>query len=372
MYRIVSNFAKILRDPSAYENESTPEAPKVKPSEDDFRTANTFSFQADYKQAADDVKNKDLIESSNTLLENMEKKHTELVYTDDGTKIINAYADRTWFVKNIAFIFAMGRIYDKDDELNMGNILQMFDDKNNMQGTDGRFLNYYKILPYTDEQVKKIESRLAVGSGNYHIMCFVIVTAKESDLNDSPEELFAKRGVVLKLASWKDIHTFLDRMMIKYGLLPERPAKDISQKKPTTTLANNQTLAFDAEFDEESQTLQAKEIEFQNELAKDYKMRTRNTHRTREQMHEHQRIRDKRSLFARIHTPDLDQVPSSMNGVESKIMDRISPNIAKQFDYETFDQDSYVNRKGIPTVSRGISHAVPSNNEEYIKYKLSH
>jgi hypothetical protein len=370
MYRIVSNYSKILHDPSSYQNESTPEAPKVQPSEKTFRDANTFSFQSDYRIAVNEANDKDLIDSSNQLLENMEKKHTELVYTDDGTKIINAYEDRTWFAKNIAFIFAMGRIYDHDDEINMDNILRMFDDKNNMQGTDGRFLNYFKILPFTDSQVKKIESRVAVGNGNYHIMCFIVVTAKEDQLESSPEFLFSKRGVVLKLASWNDIHKFLNSMMIKYGLLPERPAKDIAQKKPTTTLGNNQTLAFDTEFTKEQQDLQAKEIEFQNELRHDYKIRTRNTHRTREQTGELTRIRDKKSLFSRIHTPDLDAVPLLMKGVESKTMGRFMPNIEKEVDYETFDKESYIDGKGIVTVDRSIFHAIPSNNEEYTKMKM--
>lgn len=143
-----------------------------------------------------------------------------------GFPILNPTQGQIWFSRNVAFVFALGRIYDKEDDAKMAAIMSYFNDNNENAYLD----NHIRIDSFNSSPlIQEIERKLRIGNGNYHVFMVPLVYADEKDLQYAPEPQFKRKGIVDKYVSWDSIITFMKEMIVRYGLITR------VDRTPTTT-----------------------------------------------------------------------------------------------------------------------------------------
>lgn len=152
-----------------------------------------------------------------------------------GAPIVNVTNDKIWFARSVAFVFALGRIYDEEDDAKMQAIMNYFND----DGDHAYLENHYRVESYQSSPlVQEIEKRLRLGSGNYHVVMVPIVYADDKMLEQAPEPQFKRKGILDKYTSWEAITDYMKDMIVRYGLVVrlERPRTQTSHEIGSTGL----------------------------------------------------------------------------------------------------------------------------------------
>lgn len=192
---------------------------------------------------------------------------------DTKRKITNADADRMWFRDNVFFIFSTGCIYDEEDGELLSKVLAYFHEDDHVAFLDNKIL----VLSYTNDMVKAIENNLAIENGNYHVLC-VPVVYKTANVNDAPEGLFMKTGLIDKYISWKEISGLMVNCITKYGLLIER-MPDKEDRSRLKSVPAELAMHYDKPIDpDEPETIQWQQsIETNHELEETFRKRVRHS-----------------------------------------------------------------------------------------------
>lgn len=159
-------------------------------------------------------RNNEYIKENLMEVENIINESNDKEYIDPktGYKIANADAGKIWVSKNVAFIFATGAIFDKNDKLFVDSVIDFFNSDNNSY-----LPCEFKTYAYTSDVIKKFENLEAIGNGNYHICCFVLCYADKEFLKLSPEPMFKRRGICEHLIDETEIRDEISRLMSLYG-----------------------------------------------------------------------------------------------------------------------------------------------------------
>ena len=163
---------------------------------------------------ANNLKIKDsLMEVQQILRENNERDYVD---PDTGHRIVNASNEKVWVSQNVAFVFASGAVFDKNDKAFMDSVIDFFNANN-----DSYLPCAFKVYPYQTDIIQKFEKLEAIGNGNYHMCCFVLCYATDEDLIDSPEPMFCRRGICEHLVDTVEIRDEISRFMGLYGFTKE-------------------------------------------------------------------------------------------------------------------------------------------------------
>ena len=188
-----------------------------------------------------------LMEVQNILREKNEKDYID---PNTGHKIVNASNARVWVAQNVAFVFATGAIFDKNDKQFLDSVIDFFNDKNNSY-LPCSFNSY----PYSSDIIKKFEKLEAIGNGNYHMCCFVVCYAKKDDLKDAPEPMFTRRGITEHMIDMVEIRDEISRFMGLYGFTKEiyvQPSSVSKIGKRDNKTNTDIKVGYDLEIDFES------------------------------------------------------------------------------------------------------------------------
>lgn len=134
----------------------------------------------------------------------------------NGIKIINASDVKIQFYNSFVFIFSLGRIFDKNDNEFLTNILDCFEPRYDKAS----LYNKYKVLNYNDELTKCIEQKLKIENGNYHILLTMInIHPLTPDNTQITDPLFMKSGIVNRCIKWDDVINTVSLYIARYGLI---------------------------------------------------------------------------------------------------------------------------------------------------------
>lgn len=112
--------------------------------------------------------------------------------------------------ENMRFVFVIGQIFTREDQILFDNILDFFDN------TNRTYLDIqYDVTDYDDEFVKRIEDKFEIGNGNYHLM-MLIVNPHNNNVNEEPYLYI------------EEITDFIIDLHQKYGSVNEMPKKQVS------------------------------------------------------------------------------------------------------------------------------------------------
>ena len=188
-----------------------------------------------------------LNEVQQILKENNEKEYID---PSNGNRIVNASNDKVWVSQNVAFVFATGAIFDKNDKSFMDSVIDFFNHNN-----DSYLPCSCKVYPYASDIIKKFEKLEAIGNGNYHMCCFVICYAERDDLENAPEPMFSHRGISEHLIDAVDIRDEISRFMSLYGFTKEiykQPSSVSRIGKRDNKTGTDVKIGYDAEVDFDS------------------------------------------------------------------------------------------------------------------------
>lgn len=289
---------------------------------------------------------------------------SETLRDSNGQICINTTPENIWFAKNVAFIFAIGSIYDHEDDLIMNTILAYFN--NNQE--NAFLLNHHVVENYQSSKlIQSIESKLKITNGNYHVfMVPIVYTADPKILNSAPEAQFMKTGIVNKFMKWPTITEYMREVIAKYGLITtiQRPIEKASWEIGQEGLATKRELhadvecKFDIEVDSElhDNPIQ-KDLDFKRDLKEDYNIRQRETkiNRLGEYSHNPHSCRSKRmKLSTQMNggITDTELTTSTLVdhnlGVQLRLNEKYHPEEKKYVEYQLYDDpNSYVNGQNI-------------------------
>jgi hypothetical protein len=197
--------------------------------------------KSDYLYYFDSGYHDEMISKNKQQSEHIVKTTNDLFKNDvpSSKKYLNESPENKWFYENVSFLFVTGCIFDEIDRRYIDEVLSIFQDNKHT----GFLKNYFKIMTYTDESVKRIEKKLAVKNGNYHIMLVVIVY-ETADLSKAPEPSLSKAGFIEHYLNWNRVTQYISKMVSRYGLLSNvvtKHQKETWEKIPT----QNNEIKFD-------------------------------------------------------------------------------------------------------------------------------
>lgn len=269
-----------------------------------------------------------------------------------GAPIVNASRERIWFARSVAFVFALGRIYDDDDDAKMQAIMNYFND----EGDHAYLENHYRVESYsTSPLVQEIEKRLRLGNGNYHVVMVPIVYAEDNMLDQAPESQFKRKGILDKYTSWESITDYMKDMIVRYGLVVkmDRPRTQTSHEIGSTDLPEDVPRSrYDeaTKFNyndlngniEHMQTI-AQTLKIKEDLTNDFNQRQRRAKIDREGDYSGAVNAQKRtSLYTQMYGKDIgtmnyDVKSDGMKGVAAIIDDRVMPPVKKVDEFQLYD-----------------------------------
>jgi hypothetical protein len=129
------------------------------------------------------------------------------------SNFLNVTPENKWFNENVSFIFSTGCVFDEDDRRQINELLEVFIDN----GRTGFLKNYFRVMIYIDDIIKKLEKKLAVKNGNYHILLIVLVD--ETAISEAPEPDFSQGDIVDHFLNWRHVIEYISKMSARYGLL---------------------------------------------------------------------------------------------------------------------------------------------------------
>ena len=145
--------------------------------------------------------------------------------------IRNISSENIWFRNNVFFIFSKGCIFSSSDESIFNELLTLF------KPSSKKYLaNQILITSYEDNDMKAIEKKLLIESGNYHI-CLVVGVYNSANLNTAPEDALKHRGLINYYTSWEEVSTAIIEYAAKYGF---RNKEVVETKKEDITLNNKE------------------------------------------------------------------------------------------------------------------------------------
>jgi len=262
--------------------------------------------------------------------------------TADGSHIINITPDKLWFRNNIGLVFSTGCIFDENDQNMMNSLMTIFHNDHRTGFLD----NIYKIYSYQEPLIQKLEDKMAILNGNYHICLFTLVF-KSADLDESPEGQYFKHGLINKYTDWNEIYAYIQESLGKYGLLAElivdplRPQEipDEPYLKPKEVF-----LKYDYVTDphEENSIMWMKHVETKEEMEKIFPKRVRDMKYQRPNIgfNEHRsRLIKHPSLATRIREdgPSGDSVVDNHTGIELRFDERKPPPSVKHDAFQLYD-----------------------------------
>lgn len=309
-----------------------------------------FDYHSDIRDKVNKLAKSDIENNVTTASQQLvgeDKKYR----TTDGSIILNADPDRIWFSRYVAFLFAVGRIFDDEDKLKMDSVMSYFSDNH-----ESAFLNnIYKIESYKDsELVVEIEKKLRIGNGNYHVIMVPIVYANDLQLEYAPESQFKRAGILDKYTSWEAITEYMKAMIVRYGLITR--LERTHQLKPTdvppkvkSNYDDHTKFSYNADNEnikvmpEIESTLAIKQEMMAN---KDIRVRQCKQDRNGDFMplvNGAKNMHKRKSLYKQMHEAKYydvggDSVMSNMQGVSLKIEDKKMP---KDYaEYQIYDDDN--------------------------------
>lgn len=250
--------------------------------------------------------------------------------SDTGNNVINAIDSRIWFSNNVYMLFSIGKIFDNFDSDFIKSAISYFD-----KDTQTVYLGCkYKVLDYKHDTIKRIEQKINVENGNYHLLCVIIVYADNKELINAPEELFAAKGIVSYCFDHDEIKDLLLTFLDRYGLIVDKPIEHIvpvnlSERRDGIT---HKEIKFkytdDVDWNSEPNRSLFSDLQYRNDRDEQFAIRTR--------VVEDQRIfpRDRKSkyrnqnpLYQRIHDDVAGNAPDfhKVVGVNSKMVEHIIP-----------------------------------------------
>ena len=158
---------------------------------------------------------------------NVIDEYKDIIYVN-GKKVINNNPDKEWFKNNVSFYFSKGCVFDDFDMKYLQTIESYFDKNNNIY-----LANVYQISDYFSNRTQSLEKLLNISNGNYHILLIlVVITEDKSILENAPESLFSKYGIVDYYINHSDISNILKILFSKYSLInePEEKLKNLPTK----------------------------------------------------------------------------------------------------------------------------------------------
>lgn len=269
-----------------------------------------------------------------------------------GNTIANISKDKLWFARCVAFVFALGRIYDDDDDTKMSAIMNYFNDESGSAYLE----NHYRVESYQSSQlVQEIEKKLRIGNGNYHVFMVPIVYADDTQLKEAPEAQFRRKGILDKYTSWDSIIDYMKDTIVKYGMvtelrkshdlasielgstdLPEDAPRPTSRYDEMTKFKYNDLNGNIGHMGTISQTLKVKE-----ELTNDFNKRQRKGKFDREgEETGAMNAMKRKSLYSRMidnGTMNYDTIPQDMKGVALQVDDRMVPPTKRIDEYQIYD-----------------------------------
>jgi hypothetical protein len=216
-------------------------------------------------------------------------------------------------------------------------------------------------MTYTDETIKKLEKRLAVKNGNYHILMIVLVDG--SDLEHAPEPDLKRSGIIAHFLDWKSSIDYLKKMVARYGLISN--IKTLHQPETYEMLAakaadgasgKNPRKQFDGRTEmEDAINYFDATMEVENTLKENFPSRVKNTKTSRpdkSKFVERDRLKRHSSLISRVYAPDSidaihpEGVLDQHKAVEYRQNDK-KPT-ADYVEYQLFDDDdTYLQGKNV-------------------------
>lgn len=271
-----------------------------------------------------------------------------------GAQIVNASREKIWFARSVAFVFALGRIYDSDDDAKMQAIMNYFND----EGDHAYLENHYRVESYQSSPlVQEIEKRLRLGNGNYHVVMVPIVYADDSMLAEAPEPQFKRKGILDKYTSWEAITDYMKDMIVRYGFVVkiDRPPTQTSNEIGSTDLPEDVPRS---RYDEATkfnynalngnidhmQTI-AQTLKVKEDLTNDFNKRQRRAKVDREGDYSGAVNAIKRpSLYTQMYgkagTMNYDVTTDGMKGIAAIVDDRVMPPVKKVDEFQLYD-DAY-------------------------------
>lgn len=304
----------------------------------------------------------------------MTTRETTRYTNGDGNPILNSSQERIWFSRYVAFVFAIGRIFDDDDNVRLKGVLDYFVDN----GENAYLDNHYRVDSYKESAlVKEVEKKLRVGNGNYHVFMVPIVYADDEALKLAPEDQFARKGIVDKYTSWDSITSYMKEMIVKYGLLTnmKRTRTQTSTELGSTGLPEKQLFSnYDAhtkfDYKSENGNIQVMQeidsnLKVNEELNNDYNKRARRTTVDRQGEYSGSINGMKRKgIYAQMREDlmtDSSQ-SSSMVGVETRLNERVPPKKFNEYQLfvnnETYDESN----------NKNIMHDASENRTEMPRF----
>lgn len=292
----------------------------------------------------------------NKIFENSEKN----LYAPNGSKIENLTTDNDWFRQNVAFIFSIGKIFNRSDREQLDTIIAYF------QNTDNRafLMNTYELLNYKDQKIKQIEQSINITNGNYHIMLIPIVIAENT--SNAPEKKYSSIGVVDRFFDWSDVNKYMIEIVKRYGLIATQ--HDTISSPSYTIGIEGQTIQTQREWKDNEEfningligddmTEMEQTLSFRAAQDDILKGRYRNTHKDRAGLNTDSgpgRGGKASSLYARMNEyeeigPAGDMQPSYTKGVQLRFNERKQPQSIKQPEFQIYEEnDTYIDGENVP------------------------
>ena len=294
-----------------------------------------------------------------------------------GNTIANVSREKLWFARCVAFVFALGRIYDEDDDTKMSAIMNYFNDESGSAYLE----NHYRVESYQSSPlVQEIEKKLRIGNGNYHVFMVPIVYADDAQLKEAPESQFKRKGILDKYTSWDAIIDYMKDTIVKYGMVTELRRShdlgthelgsvDLPEDAPRPTSRYDEMTKFNyndlngniGHMGTISQTLKVKE-----EITNDFNKRQRKGKFDREgEETGAMNAMKRKSLYSRMSedtaTINFDIIPQDMKGVALQVDDRMVPPTKRVDEFQIYDDevfDAQFNKNMMHEVA-GERQAVP-------------
>ena len=356
--KLNDGYAKIMSEVPATSNLLPSQEPKYVDQvyfgwDSGLQDKRTTQFQLNTEKELDVIKNA-FLDTDPTTEQNVVKDY-------NGNLCINSDAQKKWFAKNVALVFATGAIYDANDNKIMNTILGYF--ANNMESA---FLkNLHRVEAYDkSELVKNIEKKLNISNGNYHVLLVPIVYANDEEvLSHAPEPKYSISGICDKYIRWKDITEYMQTIIAKYGFIThlERAHDAASWEIGTDNLAVKRSPHNDVECDVNVEILPElhdtpiqKNLRVKSELEEDFNVRQHKTKMNRLGDYDVSMSNKRMTLYEQMYGGINDSgivngtVFDGNLGVQLRLNERKMPENKKLIEYQIYDDDdTYENGQNI-------------------------
>lgn len=256
---------------------------------------------------------------------------TDWIDYTTGNKVININKANLWFTKNVYLLFSIGKIFDAMDSEFFYYVIDYFNKE-----TQSIYLGCrYKVLNHKQDIIKKIEKKIHIENGNYHVLMVIIVYAKESKLDDAPEDLFNNRGIVKYCIDHEEIKEAMLQFLDRYGLITNEPQiiktpPNISGRRDGVTLAEAKfKYTDDVDWNSGPNRLLISDLCYRNDRDESFAIRTRMKEDARIFPRDRkERYRNQKSAYDRIKENNIAWTTPQFNkitGINSKMVDNVIP-----------------------------------------------